>query len=174
MLALANRLGRTINLRLQLQTVRLLRRQFRRQPRQLVAQSLQLRLRFLQLLGQLAPFGHGHLRAQLLQPVAVFPIAARLGGLRADAAQPIADFFDNVGQPQQILIDSFQPPLGLDLLGLEATDAGRLFENRPAITRRRLQQLVDLALLDQAVGVRSRRRCRGTDPARLSAGRPGR
>ena len=39
-----------------------------------------------------------------------------------------------------------------DLLGLEAADAGRFFEDQPPLARRRLQQDVDLALLDDAVG----------------------
>ena len=42
---------------------------------------------------------------------------------------------------------------GVDLLGLELADAGRFFEDQPAVARRRLQQRIDLALLDDAVGL---------------------
>ena len=57
-----------------------------------------------------------------------------------------------------------------DLLRLEAADAGRLFEDGPAVLGRGLQQPIDLALLDQAVGIARRRRCRGTGRECLSAG----
>ena len=70
----------------------------------------------------------------------VFAVAAGLAGLRADAAQPVFDLVDDVGQPQQVLLDAFQPPLGFDLLGLEAADAGGFLEDQPAVARRRLQQ----------------------------------
>src|SRR5262249_50947541 len=49
----------------------------------------------------------------------------------------------------------FQPPLSLNLLGLEAADPGRFFKHGPAIFGRRLEELIDLALLDQTVGVAS-------------------
>ena len=66
--------------------------------------------------------------------------------------EPALDFIDDVAQPQQILLDPFQSPQRFDLLDFEAADAGGLFENRPAIARRRLQQDIDFALLDDAIG----------------------
>lgn len=42
---------------------------------------------------------------------------------RQDSAKASVDFLDDVVQTQQVLIDSFQAPLGLDLLRLEAADA---------------------------------------------------
>ena len=104
-------------------------------------------------LAQPPPIDQAHLGPQLLQAVGVFLVAAGLAGLGADAAQPAFDLVDDVGQPQQVLLDAFQPPQGLDLAQLEAADAGRLLEDHPPVARRRLQQHVDLALLDDAVGL---------------------
>ena len=42
-------------------------------------------------------------------------VAPGLAGLRPDAAQPALDFVDDVGQPQQVLLDPFQPPQRLEL-----------------------------------------------------------
>ena len=102
---------------------------------------------------QRAPIDQADLRPQLLQPVGVFLVAPGLAGLQPHGPQPAFDLVDDVGQPQQVLLDAFQPPQGLDLLGLEAADAGRLLEDHAAVARRRLQQHVDLALLDDAVGL---------------------
>ena len=121
-----------------------------RSPRATAARSASIAGK---LLGQPPPIDQGDLRAQLLQPLAVFAIAAGLAGLRPHGLQPVLDLLDDVGQPQQVLLDPLQPPLGLDLLGLEAADAGGLLEDRPAVLGRGLQQPIDLALLDQAVGI---------------------
>ncbi len=117
-----------------------------------------------ELLGEPPPIGQADLRAQLLQPVGLLLVAAGLGGLQPHALEAVLDLVDDVGQPQQVLVDALQPAQRLDLLGLEAADAGRLLEDGPAVARRGLQQDIDLALLDDAVGVACRRRCRGTGP----------
>ena len=99
------------------------------------------------------PVDLADLGPQLLQPVGVFLVAAGLAGLGANAAEPVLDLVDDVGEPQQVLLDAFQPAEGLDLADLEAADAGRLLEDHPPVLRRRLQEHVDLALLDHAVGL---------------------
>src|SRR5207237_10297912 len=53
----------------------------------------------------------------------------------------------------QVLVDALQFAQGLDLLGLESADAGRLLEDGAALAGRSLQEDVDLALGDDAVGV---------------------
>ncbi len=53
----------------------------------------------------------------------------------------------------QVLIDTLQFAERLDLLGLEPADAGRLLEDGAALFRRGLQQHIDPALLDDAIGV---------------------
>jgi len=127
--------------------------QLRRHTVSLVAQRLKPGLELGQSLAQTPPVHQRHLRAQLLKPVGVFLVAPRLAGLHAHAAQSAIDLFDDVGEPQQVLLHAIQTPQGLELLGLEAADAGRLFENHPSIARRCLQQRIDLALLDHAVGL---------------------
>ena len=113
---------------------------------------------FGQALAQPPPIDQPDLRPQFLQAVGVFLVAAGLAGLRADAPQAAFHFVDDVGQPQQVLLDPLQPPQGFDLLELEAADAGRLLEDHAAVLGRRLQQHVDLALLDDAIGLRAQAR----------------
>ena len=132
----------------------------------LIAQPLQFLLRGLESFGQGPPFGQRDLRAQLLQAVAVFAVALGLGRLRAHAAQAIPDLFHDVGQPQQVLLHPLQPPLGFDLLGLEPADAGRLFENRPAVLRARPAADGRLCPVRSGCTRRSPRPCRGTGRAR--------
>ena len=91
--------------------------------------------------------------AQLLEAGAVFLVALGLGRLQLDAAELLLDLVDDVLQPLQVLIDAFELAQRLDLLGLEAADAGRLLEDGAPILGRGLQQHVDPALLDDAVGV---------------------
>ena len=85
----------------------------------------------------------------------MFLVSPGFAGLGADAAEPIFNLIDDVGEPQQVLLDVFEPPQGLDLPHLEAADAGGLLEDHAAVARRRLQQAVDFALLDDAVGLRA-------------------
>jgi len=106
-----------------------------------------------QFLRQAAPIGDANLGPQLLQPLAVLAVPLGFGCLGSYAAQPAFDLFDDVGQPQQVLLDAFQAALSFQLLGLEATDARRFFEDSAAVLGVGLQQAVHLALFDQAVGV---------------------
>ncbi len=125
-----------------------------------VVERLQFALELSQPIAQLLPVDQAHLSAQLLEAVGVFFIAAGFAGLGADAAEPGLNLVDNVGQPQQVLLDPFQPPQGFDLADLESADAGRLLENHPPIPRRGLQKHVHLALLDDAVGLGAHARAR--------------
>ena len=118
-------------------------------------QIADLALDFGQPLAQPPPVDQADLRAQLLQPIGVFLVAPRLAGLGPHAAEAAFHFVDDVRQPQQVLLDPLQPPQGLELLELEAADAGGLFEDHAAVLGRRLQEHVDLALLDHAVGLRA-------------------
>ena len=123
-------------------------------------QRLQFGLELGQTLAQLLPVDQAHLGPQLLKAVGVLFVAPGLAGLGADAAEPVLDLVDDVGQPQQVLLDAFQSPQGFDLAELEAADAGGLLENHPPIPRRRLQEHVDLALLDHAIGLAAHARSR--------------
>ena len=80
-------------------------------------------------------------------------VALGLGRLQLDAAELLFDLIDDVLEPLQVLIDLFQLAQRFDLLGLEAADAGRFLEQGPAFLGRGLQQDVDLALFDDAIGV---------------------
>src|SRR5690606_31567858 len=86
-------------------------------------------------------------------PLAGLAILFRFGGLALEAAESCGQFVDDVAEPREVLFGASQPASRFDLLGFEATDPGCLFEDRPAILRIGLQHAIDLALLDQAVGV---------------------
>ena len=79
----------------------------------------------------------------------------RLGGLVPRRRQPGFDFVDDVRQPQQILAHALQLALRVHLPRLISTDARGFFEDGPSIGRVGLQDLIDAALLDDAVGRRS-------------------
>ena len=121
----------------------------------LVGEVAGLALQAGKLPAQPLPVDQAHLGAKLLQTVAVFLVPPRLAGLLPHAPQPAFDLFDNVRQPQQVLLDPLQSPQGLDLLGLETADAGRFLEDHAPILGGRLEQDVDLPLLDDAVGLRA-------------------
>ena len=81
----------------------------------------------------------------------MFAVAAALLAC-ADAPQAVVDLVDDIGQPQEVLLDSLKAAEGFDLLGLESADAGRFFEDHTPLSRRGLEEEdVDLALLDDAV-----------------------
>ena len=111
-------------------------------------------------LAQPPPVDQADLRAELLQPIGVFLVPPRLAGLGPHAAQAAFHLVDDVRQAQQVLFHPLQPPQGLELLELEAADAGGLFEDHAAVLGRRLQEHVDLALLDHAIGLRAQARAR--------------
>ena len=88
----------------------------------------------------------------------MFLIASGLAGLGANAAEPVLHFFDDVGKPQHVLFDTFKPSQRFEFTEFEPADAGRLLEDDSAIARRRLQKDVHLALLNDAVGLRTHAR----------------
>ncbi len=124
-----------------------------RGPVALIGKRGEFRLEFGQLLAQPSPIGQPHLGAQLLESVGVLLVTPSFSGLHPHATQPTVHLVDNVGKPQEVLVDPLQTPQGLDLLGLEPTDPGRFLENQSPVSRRGLQEDVDLPLLDHAVGV---------------------
>src|SRR4051812_26853754 len=102
---------------------------------------------------QLLPIGPGSDRAEQAESIAVLPVTPGLTRLVSHALEATVDFFHDVAQPEQILVHPLQTPLGFHFLGLEAADASRLFEHRPAIFWRCLQHAIDFSLLDDAIGV---------------------
>jgi hypothetical protein len=68
-----------------------------------------------------------------------FSIATGLAGLRANAAQSAFDFVHYVRQPQEVLLDALHAAQRDRFLCLELADAGRLFEDHAAVSRRGLQ-----------------------------------
>ncbi len=85
---------------------------------------------------------------QLLRVLAEF---RSLGGLAANRIQLPFDLAHDVGQPQQVLGHSFELALRVELAGLETADARGFFEDASAGDVRGLQELIDAALLDDAV-----------------------
>ena len=94
-----------------------------------------------------------------------------LGGLAANGIQLSFDLAHDVSQAQQILGHAFELALRVDFAGLEAADARGLFEDAPAGDVCGLQELIDAALLDDAV-----RRTPGSRPEKKIADvfKPGR
>ena len=107
-----------------------------------------------QLLGQGAPILHPDGGPQVLQSVRIFFVASGFGRLSLDTTVAIPDLVHDIGQTNQIAIDASQSPLSFDFVRLEATDAGSFLEDRPPFFGTGLQHPLDLALLDQTVGVR--------------------
>ena len=81
-----------------------------------------------------------------------------LGGLAAGGIELRFDFVDDVGQSFEILADSFELFLGLDLAGLESADSRGFFKDRAAACRIPLQDLINPALFDDTVGGGTRSR----------------
>src|SRR5262249_43419306 len=105
------------------------------------------------LLGELVVLLEPEPDAQLLEPPAVLLVALGLGRLQLDAAELLLDLVDDVLEALEVLIDALELAEGLGLLGLEAADAGRLLEDVAALPGGGLQEAIDAALLDDAVGV---------------------
>ena len=101
-------------------------------------------------LRQIAVFHRAEVDTQLLEAIAVFLEALGLGCLELDGAELLFYFLNDVLDAGQVLIDPFQLSQRLDLLGLESTDAGGLFEDGAAVLVRGLQKNIDLALGDDA------------------------
>src|SRR5262249_55326861 len=90
---------------------------------------------------------------KLAQPGGVFLVALGLGRLQFDRAELFFDFVEDVAQPLDVQIDALQPSESLGLARLEAANAGGLLEDGAAGARGGLQQNIEAALLDDAVGV---------------------
>src|SRR5579884_1884554 len=98
-------------------------------------------------------FAQTQLDTELLQALRVFLIALRLGRLQFDAAQLLFDFIENVAQASYVLLDALQAAQRFDFLGFEAADAGGFLKDGAAVLGRGLQEDIDAALLDDAIGV---------------------
>src|SRR5262249_30051078 len=141
--------------------------QFLRQPIQLALPALRLRHLLLQVRPQLVESSRivpqtpceamvvlqPQADAQLLEPAAVLLIALCLCCLQTHAAKWLLDLVEDVLEALQVLIDPLQLAKRLGLLRLEAADARRLLEDNAPLLRRCLQQHIDAALFDDAVGV---------------------
>ncbi len=89
---------------------------------------------------------------KFLEPAVMFVITLRLGRLRLHRAQLLGEFVEQIARSRQILLDIFELSQGLDFASLEATDSGGFLEDQAAILVRGLEQRIDAALLDDAVG----------------------
>ena len=98
---------------------------------------------------------HAQLSAQLF---AHRGIALRLRRLALQAVHLPRDLFKDVVHARQILFRAFQAQLRQPLLGLEARNAGGLFDNGSALIGLRAQQLPDAFLPDDGVALRSQAR----------------
>ncbi len=127
-LAAANRFRRFGDGDFQFQCLRFARLRLAGGRGALIGKSLELLLERGQFFAQPAPVRQADLRPQLLQPVGVFLVTPRLGGLHPHAAQPVLHLVDDVRQTKQVLLNAFQPPQRFNLLGLEAADAGGFFK----------------------------------------------
>ena len=81
------------------------------------------------------PIDQRCLGAEILQTVRELLVPPGLPGLKPHAPQAAVDLVDNIGKPQQILLHPLQAAKGFHLAGFEAADAGRLFEDHPAVLR---------------------------------------
>jgi hypothetical protein len=106
----------------------------------LVSQRSDLLVEPIQFLRQAAPVGQSDLRSKFLQTTGVLTIAPSLACLSPNAAKPVLNLIDDVGEPQEILLDTIKPAKRFEFLRLEATDPGCLFENHAAFSRGGLEQ----------------------------------
>ena len=90
---------------------------------------------------------------QFLQALRVLEVIACLARLVLDAAQAALDLAKDVAEAQEVLLGALELAFGLAALGLVLGDAGGLFEDHAPFLRVGLQEDVDLALLDKAVGI---------------------
>src|SRR5262249_25873769 len=117
------------------------------------AQPVEQGGRLPQAAGQLAVLLKPQAEAQLLEALAVLLVALGLGGLEPDAAELLLHLVEDVLQAQQVGIDALELAQGFGLAGLEAADAGGLLEDGAPLLGGGLQEHIDAALLDDAVGV---------------------
>ena len=94
---------------------------------------------------------HAQAGAQL---VANGSVALGLGSLALQRVHLPRDLFEDVVHAGEVLLRRFQAQLGEALLGLEAGDAGGLFDDGAAIVRLGAEELADALLLDDGVALR--------------------
>src|SRR5262245_43381450 len=104
-----------------------------------------------QLLAQRVELADPHPEPQLAQPASVFLVFPRLFGVQTHAAETRLDFGVDVAKPGQVFGRVLELPERLDLLRLESADAGRFFENGPAVARAGLENRIHSPLFDDAV-----------------------
>ena len=93
------------------------------------------------------------LRFHLVKLRDVLLIISRLARLKFDASQLLFDLGNDIAKTQQVLLDVFQTSLSFFSSGFIFADTRRFFKHRPAFLVRRLQEQIDLALFDQAIGI---------------------
>ncbi len=82
-------------------------------------------------------------------------VALGLGGLALERVHLPRDLFEDVVHAREILLGRFEAQLGETLLGLEAGDAGGLFDDGAAVVRLGAEKLADALLLDDGVALRA-------------------
>src|SRR5690606_11771886 len=102
---------------------------------------------------ELVVLGQGVVQLQIAQAGGVFLEGAGLGGLHLDAAQAALGFLQAGADEAEVLLGALELADGLLLAGLELGDAGGLLEDLAALVGVGLKHAVDLALLDDRVGV---------------------
>ena len=81
-------------------------------------------------------------------------VALGLGGLALERVHLPRDLFEDVVHAREILLGGFEAQFGEALLGLEAGDAGGLFDDGAAVVRLGAEELADALLLDDGVALR--------------------
>ena len=87
------------------------------------------------------------------QLVAECAVTLGLGGLALERGHLPGDFFEDVVDAGEILFGGFEAEFGEALLGLEAGDAGGLFDDAAAVEGLGAEQLADALLADDGVGL---------------------
>ena len=82
-------------------------------------------------------------------------IALGLGGLALERVHLPRDFFEDVVDAGEVLLGLLEAQFGETLLGLEAGDAGGLFDDGAAVVRLGAEKLADALLADDGVGLRA-------------------
>ena len=85
--------------------------------------------------------------------VAEGAVTLGLGGLALERVHLAGDFFEDVVDAGEVLAGGFEAEFGEALLGLEASDAGGLFEDGAAVEGLGAEELADALLADDGVGL---------------------
>ena len=121
------------------------------QARDLVAQAIGLGPQLGRLLRQAVVLSQRVGRPLLAKLLVVELPASGLARLVLDRPQAAIDFVNDVFESQEVLLDTLQLALGFFLARLVAADAGGFLENHPPLLGIRLDQVRNLALLDDRV-----------------------